>query len=206
MEFYELNRLYDETLKYTKPSDRVDSYLYFLMPTVISFGCVISLISIYSFAVHRHQPRVSRVYLTSKAYLYAQSLANFAFQLVTSIILITNYYEKKLIDTYFENNKNTYFSLKCFFNFVYNVLLYLVLWFVVVGAFDFCVVAIKKLNLHASYSKHYRHMFERLIKSHKLSNVTSRQHATSLVRHNTNKSSTRTHRHLDVKYINKFSL
>lgn len=84
MEFYELNRLYDETLKYTKPSDRVDSYLYFLIPTVISFGLGISLISIVSFAMHRNQGRCrtspSQLYLTSKNYLFAQSIANCAFQ------------------------------------------------------------------------------------------------------------------------------
>lgn len=171
MEFYELNRLYDETLKFTKPSDRVDSYLYFLMPMVVSFGCVISLISAYSFAVHHS----ARVYLTSKSYLYAQSIANFAFQVITSVILITNYYEKKLIDTYFQNNKNTYFRLKCLLNILYNVLMYLVVWFVVLGAFDFCVIAIKKLNLHVSYSKYYRIMFERLIKSHQMHNLRSNQ-------------------------------
>lgn len=175
MEFYELNRLYDETLKFTKPSDRVDSFLYFLMPTVISFGCVISLISIYSLSSlgsgDRPSSQAEPVHLTSKSYLYAQSVANFVFQLVTSVIFITNFYEKKLIDTYFQNKKDTYFSLKCFLNVTYNVLLYSVTWLLLVGAFDFCVVAIKKLNLHVSNSKLYQHSFERLIKSHQLQNM-----------------------------------
>lgn len=242
MEFYELNRLYDETLKYTKPSDRVDSYLYFLMPTVISFGCVISLISIYSFAMHgiasrqiardrayamsdgdgggggddevvpgRPDTRHGLVHLVSKAYLYAQSVANFVFQLVTSVIFITNYYEKKLIDTYFQNNKNTYFSLKCLLNFVYNVLLYSVVWFVVVSSFDFCVVAIKKLNLHVGYSKHYRQMFERLIKSHQMHNLSRQQsqnyhssgssqhHKQQSIRHKPSMLKHQTSKHLEVK-------
>src|SRR5579883_2098611 len=98
MEFYELNRLYDETLKFTRPSDRVDSYLYFLIPTIISFGLGISLISIISLSMNRNSQQsrggfaaaaasvaaarrptgtASDLYINSKIYLLAQSMANF---------------------------------------------------------------------------------------------------------------------------------
>lgn len=194
MEFYELNRLYDETLKYTKPSDRFDSYLYFLIPTIISFGMGISLVSIVSLSMHRNSPgsrgfahssqyASSRtndggggdwadLYINSKTYLLAQAIANFAYQAVTSAILITNYYEKRLIDTsYFQNNKTTYFSIKCFLNIVYNILLYVVVWLFLVAGFDYCVVAIKKLHLHEAFSRTYRHMFERLLASHQVQHL-----------------------------------
>lgn len=211
MEFYELNRLYDETLKYTKPSDRVDSYLYFLIPTVISFGLGISLISIVSFAMHRNQGRCrtspSQLYLTSKNYLFAQSIANCAFQVVTSTILITNYYEKRLIDSYFQNNKDTYFSLKCFLNITYNVLLYIVIWLFVIGAFDYCVLAIKKLNLIGRYSKRYRQMFERLLATHQLQNLRQNQHSVIRTRPNQLKTtmSSRQHHHQRLDVYNSYN-
>lgn len=144
MEFYELNRLYDETLKITKPSDKFDSYLYFLMPTVISVGCVISLISILALTWHRNSPL--SIYLTSKSYLFSQLICNLLLQVITSVIFITNYYEGLLLDKYFQNNKQTYFSLKCFLNIFYNIILYSCMWLFSIGAFDYCVLAIKKVT------------------------------------------------------------
>lgn len=149
MEFYELNRLYDKNLDHFNLSKIFDRYLYILLPIIVLFGCGTSLISIIA---------LSRPYynLTSKKYLLSQSLFNFLFQIITTIILITNYYEKQLIDNY---NNVKYFTMKIYLNIGYNIILYCLLWLCVIGALDFCFISIIKFHYNLNYNKLNRKLF-----------------------------------------------
>ena len=152
MEFYELNRLYDENLTCLNISKIFDRYLYFLLPIFISFGCGISIINIIVLSNRR-------IELTSKKYLFSQSIFNFMFQIITSSILITNYYEKVLINHYFANRKQLFLSIKTVMNFFYNVNLYCIIWLFTIGALDYCFVSIFKFKVNSNYNKNYLNQF-----------------------------------------------
>ena len=91
MEFYELNRLFDENLVNTTLSRTLDHYLYSFIPVIVSFGCGLSLVNIIALAQSQSQ-------FTSKHYLYAQSIFAFLFQITTSLVLITKYYENIFVN------------------------------------------------------------------------------------------------------------
>lgn len=154
MEFYELNRLYDDHLEHLRLSKIIDYHLYILLPILISFGCGLSLINIIA---------LSRPYFlsASKKYLLSQSIFNFLFQIVTSIILISNYYEKQLLESnfYFKNKKILYLNIKIFLNILYNIILYILLWLFVIGALDYCFISIIKFHLNTNYNRSNRKLF-----------------------------------------------
>jgi hypothetical protein len=113
MEFYELNRLYDENLGSMDLSKSVDNYLFLLMPVLISFGCGISIINIVILSKTTTQEILTHAFATSQSYFHSQAICNFVFQVVSSMVFITNYYEKSIMNSfYFLNNKHIYLNLK----------------------------------------------------------------------------------------------
>jgi hypothetical protein len=154
MEFYELNRLFDENLMHMSISTHIDRYLYVLMPMLISFGCVVSAVSVVA---------ISRPYFSptaSKAYLLYQTVFQLLFQLCTAFIFISNYYESLLVDeSFFLSDKSTYFSLKTFANVVYNVFLYCALWLFTIDALDFCLIAIVKFHFNLNFNRIFKKLF-----------------------------------------------
>ena len=154
MEFYELNRLYDKNLEFTNLSRYIDHYLYILMPVVILFGCLISAINILIVSRPYYSP------MTSKSYLYTQSVFQILFQLSTTFIFITNYYESLLVDAnFFLNDKMAYFNLKTLVNFAHKVFLYCSIWLFTIGALDFCLIAIVKFHFNLNFNRIYKQLF-----------------------------------------------
>ena len=152
MEFYELNRLYDESLGCLEASRMLDRYLYSLMPVFVSLGCGISLINMV--VLWR-----SNLSLASRNFLLAQALFSVLFQLVTAAILISNNYEKELLNSYFADRKPVYLLYKQAVNIVYNVLLYTVVWLFTISCFDFSVLSILKVTSIKNYTKSYYKLF-----------------------------------------------
>ena len=152
MEFYELNRLYDENLVNLTISQSLDRYLYSFIPVIVSFGCGISLVNIIALS---H----AQSYFTSKHYLYAQSIFTFLFQIITSLILITNYYEKILLNYYFINSKQAYLNVKLTLNFIYNIVFYLIVWLFTIGVLDFAFISIIQFHLNTNFNKQYSRVF-----------------------------------------------
>ena len=131
MEFYELNRLYDDSLLSMNLSHSLDALLYSVLPVFLTLGCGVSLLTV---LVLLH----SEFNLTSKNYLVAQCSCNFLFQIVSAIVLITNNYERDLL-AQFKAQPGDYLKGKLLLNVAYNILLYCVLWFFTVGNLDFSV-------------------------------------------------------------------
>ena len=168
MEFYNLNRLYDENLAHYKISKAIDYYLLILMPVVVSFGCGISIINIIVFASRRQSSPYaamasSNFKLSSKKFLLSQSVFNFLFQVLTAIILITNYYESFLMRNYsFSDNKYlNYLNVKQCLNFAYETILYCSIWLFVIGALEFSIIAILKYHLNSNYIQVYAKKFNK---------------------------------------------
>lgn len=153
MEFYELNRLYDESLNYIYLSKTLDSYLYLILPIILSFGCGISVLYI----IVLSRPALN---LASKNYLLTQAIFNFLFQIITSIIFLTNYYERILLSNYFSYNKFIYLNLKAIINFFYNINLYCIIWLFIIGALNTCVITILKYHLNSNYNKLFKQTFD----------------------------------------------
>jgi hypothetical protein len=162
MEFYSLNRLYDENQPYFNISKLIDYYLLVLMPVIVSFGCGISIISIFVFSSCSISPYIgANVKLQSKKFLLSQSIFNFLFQIASSIILITNYYENFLINNYsFSNNKYfNYLNLKQALNYFYEIVFYCSIWVFVVGALEFSIIAILKYHIVSNYVEIFQNKY-----------------------------------------------
>lgn len=162
MEFYSLNRLYDENQPYFNISKLIDYYLLVLMPVIVSFGCGISIISIFVFSSCSISPYIgANVKLQSKKFLLSQSIFNFLFQIASSIILITNYYENFLINNYsFSNNKYfNYLNLKQALNYFYEIVFYCSIWVFVVGALEFSIIAILKYHIVLNYVEIFQNKY-----------------------------------------------
>lgn len=137
MEFYDINRLYDENYERFEISDSIDKILYFAYPTTISFGVGISLISLLVLTN-------KKLYITSKPFLVGQSIANFIYQLLTAIILISNYYEYIFInnESLSFNYKIIYLKIKIHLNFFYTGIYYTLIWLTTISSFHFCIMTI----------------------------------------------------------------
>ena len=151
MEFYELNRLYDENLHFMDISRIMDKYLYSLLPLLVSLGCAVSLLT--SLVLLQRD-----LNMCSKNYLIAQTICNLFFQLVTTIVLITNNYEKSLF-AYFNESTSRYLLFKTFLHFVYNILLYCVIWLFIMGSLDFTVLTLFKQAAIKTYTRVYYKVF-----------------------------------------------
>jgi hypothetical protein len=152
MEFYELNRLFDENLVNTTLSRTLDHYLYSFIPVIVSFGCGLSLVNIIALAQSQSQ-------FTSKHYLYAQSIFAFLFQITTSLVLITNYYEKILLNYYFKNVKQTYLTAKLVLGCVYSIFFYCIIWLFTISALNFAFISVIQFNLNKNFNRIYSEAF-----------------------------------------------
>ncbi|CAF0735513.1 unnamed protein product [Brachionus calyciflorus] len=154
MEFYELNRLYDDYLSNSNSAKILDNYLHNFIPIIITIGIITSFLNIII---------ISRPYFqsTSKNNLFSQVKFNFLFQVLSLIIFISNNYEKYLIDNfYFKSNKYTYFRIKIYLNTFYNIFLYCVIWLFIIGCLDYCFIAIIKFHYNVNYSRQNRRLFQ----------------------------------------------
>jgi hypothetical protein len=135
MEFYELNRFYDKKLSNYHISYKFDELLYYLYPVVITCGIIVSLIQIMSLVKQG-------IYITSKLYSLAQSITVFLFQLINIFIFMTNSYELNIFDNKLMNKISSYLNFKIYVNYIFNSLLYIIILFMILNIFDFCMVVI----------------------------------------------------------------
>ena len=161
MEFYNLNRLYNENQPYYNISKLIDYYLLVLMPVIVSFGCGISIINIIVFSSSYRVSYNSNLKLSSKKFLLSQSIFNFLFQVITSITLITNYHENYLINNYsYSNNKYlNYLNIKQALNFFYEIIFYSTVWLFVISTLEFSIIAIIKYHLNSNYIEIFQNKF-----------------------------------------------
>jgi hypothetical protein len=161
MEFYELNRLYDENLDYWPIMRTLDRYMYIFMPFLITLGCAVSIISIMV---------LTRPYFdntsTSKRFLLSQSIFNLLFQCISALIFVVNYYEnvrmlKESAAQIFKLNdfKQVYLSLRSLINLAYNITLYCSIWLFVVSALDYCLISIVKFHFNLNFNRIYKKLF-----------------------------------------------
>lgn len=153
MEFYELNRLYNQNFESLEVSKKVVDFLFTFIPVLIVFGSVISSLGILI---------TSRPYFksSSKFYFNLQYKFNFLYQLTSILIFISNNYERYLIDNfYFKNNKTTYFKLKIYLNIAYNIFLYCLIWNHMFACLDYCFISIIKFHYNLNYSQWNRKLF-----------------------------------------------
>lgn len=166
MEFYELNRLYDENLAYLPVSKLIDRYLFILMPVLISFGCVVSSVNLMVLSRPYFRPPPA-----SKSYLYSQSVFQLLFQLCTTLIFFLNYYESTLIDALNLNSvvdflvqrldRVAYYKLKLLINIIYNIVLYCSIWLFVIDTLDYCLIAIVKFHFNLNFNRIYKKLFQK---------------------------------------------
>ena len=153
MEFYELNRLYNQNFECMEISQKVVNFLFTFIPVLVVFGSVLSLIGI----VITSRPNFKS---SSKAYFNSQYKFNFLYQLISILIFISNNYERYLIDNfYFKNNKTTYFKLKIYLNIAYNILLYCLIWNFMFTSLDYCFISIIKFHYNLNYNQLNRKLF-----------------------------------------------
>lgn len=158
MEFYELNRLYDQSLPSYSLSQSLDRFLYSAVPVLVSVGCAVSLLSVLVLVK-------SRFTHTSKTYLLAQSTCNLLFQIVTSAVLISNNYERQILEQ-LTDTVASYLRAKVVLNFVYNILLYACIWLLTVGTFDVAVLSILREGAMCAYTRVYYKLFVQQLTSY----------------------------------------